>query len=87
MVTVMNLMTIRRRYKCLHTRDQLLGEIAQPSRSKTRKFFTCIFIILGSALDLLFYMHRTCFQLDILNINNYKILYIYLAGDVDRAAR
>jgi hypothetical protein len=39
------------------------------------------FIILGSAPDLLFYMHGTCSRLDILNINNYKILYIYLAGD------
>jgi len=39
------------------------------------------FIILGSAPDLLFYMHGTCSRLDILNINNYKIMYIYLTGN------
>ena len=81
MVMVMNLMTIRWRYKCLQIRGQLLGEFTQPSKSKTRKNFYMRYMILGSAPDLLFNMHMTYSRLDILNINNHKILYIYLAGN------
>jgi hypothetical protein len=63
----MNLPIIRQRYKCLHIRAQLLEEFTQPSKSKTQKIYMH-FIILGSAPNLLLYMHGTCSQLNILNI-------------------
>jgi hypothetical protein len=78
MITVMSLTTIRRRYKCLQYGVNYSGNLHSLARARREKIYMH-FVILGSAPDLLFYMYGTCSRLDILNINNYKILYIYLA--------
>jgi len=79
MVTVMKLTTIRWRYKCLQIRVNYSGNLHSLTRARREKFYMH-FIILGFALDLLFYVHGICSQFDILNINDYKICIFIFQG-------